>query len=51
MITPTHHIEHICSIPFVYEILKELQITRILNDVYSTHRNWVGLPIGETIAI
>lgn len=51
MITPTHHIEHICSIPFIYEILKELQIIRILNDVYSTHRNWTGLPIGETIAI
>jgi len=50
MITPTHQIEHIGGIPYIFETLKELQIIRILNDVYSPHRNWVGLPIGETIA-
>jgi transposase len=51
MITPTHLIEHVCGIPFIYEILKELHIIDILNEVYITHRNWTGLPIGETIAI
>ena len=51
MLSPTHQIEHIGGIPFIYETLKELQIIRILNEVYSPHRNWVGLPIGETIAV
>jgi transposase len=51
MIAPTHQIEHIGGIPYIFETLKELQIIRILNEVYSPHRNWVGLPIGETIAI
>lgn len=51
MLSPTHQMEHLGGIPFIYETLKELQIIRILNEVYSPHRNWVGLPIGETIAI
>ncbi len=51
MNAPIISIERIGSIPIILQTLKKSGFIELVNEAYPAHKNWEGLPIGETVAI
>lgn len=51
MNAPIISIERIGSIPIILHTLKKSGFIELVNEVYPAHKNWEGLPVGETVAI
>ncbi len=51
MSAPKISIERIGSIPLILNTLKKSGFIDLVNEEFPTHKNWEGLPIGETVAI
>lgn len=51
MTNPVQKIEELNSIPIILEIIKNMQIVPLIDNVFHLHKNWKGMPIGETIVV
>jgi len=51
MSAPVILIEHIGSIPLILNTLQKTGFIDLVNEAFPAHKNWEGLPIGETVAI
>lgn len=51
MSAPVILIEHIGSIPLILNALQKTGFIDLVNEAFPAHKNWEGLPIGETVAI
>ena len=51
MSAPVISIERVGSIPLILNALKKTGFIDLVNEAFPAHKNWEGLPIGETVAV